>query len=398
MPDILDGTGLQTKDLTTLISELEAGFKAIYGNDINVSSNSPDGQLVNIFAQAGIDIRELLTDVYNSYNPDTASGALLDQRVVINNIIRKAGTYTIQPVALTVDTAVSLEGLDTDIDDPEGSGYTVADDSGNEFILVDTQSLAIGTHTVNFRAKNIGLVETTIGTITNAVTVVLGVITINNAVVATTTGQNEETDAQLRVRRANSVSNASNGYLNGLLGTALDLEGVSEVKIYENVTDAVDADGIPAHGIWLIAEGGANDDIGNTIYEKKSFGCNMKGVVEVDIITPSGGTFTAKFDRPVSEDLYIRFDLQPSIAGTAYDLNNIKDCMVAGLDYTIGQVAETSRATVAIINCFASLGVDGVPLNVEVSVDGTAWVDYLETVLKNGQHVLDATRITITEL
>lgn len=398
MPDLLNGNGLQTKSLSEIVTELENGLKAIYGDDINVESNSPDGQLINIFAQSAVDLRELLTEVYNSFDPDQASGRLLDQRVTINNIQRKGGTYTITPIEIVTDRTVNLTGLDADFNDPNGTGYTVADDSGNEFILIDSQTLVAGTHTVNFRARQVGQVETTVGTIVNPVTIVLGVTNVNNPSAALSTGQDEETDAQLRTRRAASVANASAGYLNGLLGTVLELDGVSEAVLYENVTNVVDADGIPAHGIWLVVEGGANTDIADAIYGKKSYGANMKGDVTVDITTASGDTFTAKFDRPVAEDLYVRFDLQPVVEGTVFDLDAIKEYLVDNLDYTIGQYASTARVTSVAYEGINALGNGGVPLNVEISTDGVVWEDYIETATKDGQFVLDTTRITITEL
>ena len=398
MPDDLNGNGLQTKTLTEIVTELEDGLKVIYGTDINVESNSPDGQLINIFAQSAIDIRELITETYNSFNPDTATGRLLDQRVTINNIIRNAGKYTITPIEIIVDRTVNLSGLGADFNDPNASGYTVADDSGNEFLLIDDQALTSGTHTVNFRAKEIGQVETTVNTITNPVTIVLGVTSVDNPSGALSIGTDEESDAQLRVRRQKSVALSSSGYLNGLLGTTLALDGVTEAKIYENVTNAVDSDGIPAHGIWLIVEGGSSSDIGNAIYSKKSYGANMKGTVEETITTVSGAIFTAKFDRPVAENLHIRFDIQKTDASAVFDQSAIKSDMVSNLVYKIGQASDTSSVTVSAINAINNTGGGGVPVNVEISNNGSTWVDYLEVATLDSQFTLDVSRITITEL
>ena len=219
MADIINENGLQLKTLNEIISDLETGFKNIYGQDINVESDTQDGQTINLLSQTLADLRSLANDVYQSFNPDTASGAVLDQRVAINNIERKAGTFTIAPVEITVDRTVTLAGLDANFNDVNATGYTVQDDAGNQFILVDTTVLTPGTTSLNFRAREIGEVEVLTDTITNAVTVVLGVTSINNPSGVIETGQNEETDTELRIRRQQSVANASNGYLNGLLGS-----------------------------------------------------------------------------------------------------------------------------------------------------------------------------------
>lgn len=398
MPDILDSQGLTIKTRAEIVSDLQDSFRSIYGSDINLDQNSPDGQLIGILAQQAVDIRELLSSVYNSFNPDRAVGVQLDERVSINNIQRRGGTFTVQPITLTVDRTVTLQGLDANYNDVNATGYTVQDNSGNQFILIDSETLTAGTYSRNFRAKNLGLVETTVGTITNPVTIVLGVTSINNPSGALEIGQNEETDAELRLRRQYSVSISSEGYLNGLLGAVLNLDGVSDAKVYENVTNITDADGIPAHSTWLIVEGGANTDIANVYYEKKSAGSGMRGDVEVDITTASGNIITMKFDRPVAKDLYIQFDIQPTIAGTVFDLAAIKQYLVDNLEYNIGSFADTSTITAQAIAAIAATSGGGVPLNVEISDDGITWADFLEVTTLDEQWTLDVTRITITEI
>lgn len=398
MADLLDSTGLQTKTLSDIVTDLTNGLKEIYGNDINVEQNSPDGQLINIIAQQGVDIRELIMEVYNSFDPDRASGRVLDERVAINNIERLGGTFTIQPVEITVDRTVTLQGLDGDFNDPDGQGYTVQDDAGNEFILIDTVVLTAGTHSKNFRAKEIGRVETIVGTIINPVTIVLGVTDIENTVAPLELGQNEETDVELKIRRGLSVAIVSSGYLDGLRAYLLNLDGVSEAIVFENPTDSIDADGIPAHGIWVIVEGGANTEIAEAIYSKKSYGADMKGDTIVNVTTASGDIFQAKFDRPTAQALHIKFQIQPTISGASFNQTAIKEYIEENLIYNIGSPAETSRITCLILEALEATGGQGVPINVKVSDDSITWVDYLPTPDLDDQWTVSMADIDITEL
>lgn len=398
MTDSFNASGLTIKTLNEIVTDLETGMRDIYGSDINLDQNSPDGQMLNLYAQAAIDLRELLVSINNSFSPDQVTGVLQDQRYALNGLQRQGGTYTIVPIDVTVDRTVDLDGLDADFNDINGEGYTIQDNAGNEFILIDSIQLTAGTTTVNFRARQIGEVNTTVGTITNPVTIVLGVTSVTNSSGAIQTGQDQETDAEFRVRRSLSVSIASDGYLNGIFASLSNLDGVTDVKVFENVTDSIDADLIPAHGIWCIVEGGANTDIANIIYNKKSAGANMKGATEVNVTTESGVVFTAKFDRPSAEDLYIRFDIQPDGSGAVFDQAAIKANMVANLTYNINQVAETSAVTAAAKTAIDATGGGGFAVNVEISDDGVSWVDYLQTASKSGQWTLDVSRITITEL
>ena len=111
MADSIDSNGLQVKTANEITSDLKTGFKTIYGADINLDSNTPDGQLVGIMAQIAVDLRELLVAINNSFDPDQAQGVLLDQRCAINNVVRQGGTYTVQPIDVTVSTTTTLSGL-----------------------------------------------------------------------------------------------------------------------------------------------------------------------------------------------------------------------------------------------------------------------------------------------
>lgn len=396
MPDLLDATGLTVKTRDEIVAELETGLRGIYGQDINLDQNSPDGQIVGIIAQQAVDIRELAVQINNGFNPDKAMGRSLDERTTINNIERAGATFTTINITLTCDRTVNLQGLDDSFSDINGTGYTVQDNAGTQFILIDTVTLIAGTYTLLFRAKNIGRVETIIGTITNPVTVVIGVTAINNPTAAVSIGQNEETDAQLRTRRSRSVSISSNGYLNGLLGLILSLDGVIDAKLYENYSNVTDSNGIPPHCTWLIADGGSNADIGSSIYERKSYGCDMKGDVEVNIITASNSLFVAKFDRPTSENIYIKFEIKRTNPIHIFDLPSIKNYIEQNVLYTIGEYAETSRLTTQAVLGIAEQGGGGVPINMEISSNGVTYVDYLPVSSLDSKWVIDATNIIIS--
>lgn len=396
MPDSFDANGLTVATLTEITTALQVDMRLIYGADINVDQNSPDGQMIGIFAQAAEDIRELAVEINNGFDPDQAQGTILDQRVAINNISRKGGTFTIQPIDITVSETVFLQGLDSAFNDINGTGYTIQDDAGNQFILIDSITLTAGTSAVDFRAQAIGEVETIVNTITNPVTIILGVTAVNNSVGALSVGQNEETDAQLRQRRQQSVAIATAGYLNGLLAAVLDLPGVTDAALYENVSNNTDADGIPGHGIWLIVEGGADTDIADTIYAKKSYGCNMFGAVAINITTASGEIFTALFDRPVAAPLYIRFNVKKYTATAVIDTASLKQYLVDNLDYSIGELAETSEITAEARDGLIAQNGQGAAVDLVISKDGISYTDFITAPTKGSKWAIDVSRISIT--
>lgn len=396
MPDIIDENGLTVSTAAEITSRLVAGFKAIYGNSINVDSNSPDGQRIGIYTQASVDIRELAVSVNNNFDPDQAQGVILDQRVTINNIKRVGGTYTIQPIDIITNATVNLQGLDAEFNDVNGTGYTIQDSAGNEFILQDSVTLTAGTNTLNFRSKTIGAVDVPINTITTPVTIVIGVVSVNNSSAAITVGQAQEADPQLRTRRQRSPAINSTGYLNGLRAALLDLDGVTEAEVYENNTDSTDIHGTPEHCIWVVVAGGANSDIGNLIYAKKSDGCSMRGAVTFDIITASNSLFVAKWDVPLAEPLYINFTIKRTTPGFVFDETAIKAYMADHLIYNIGAFAETASITAVASAGILSQGGGGVAVLVEISDDNISFTDYLDAATLKSQFTVDPANIDIT--
>lgn len=297
--------GLETSTQQDLITQITDSMKLIYGDDINVEQSTPDGQWLMIFVQFYIDYLDLLTQVYTSMDPDQAFGKTLDQRVAYNGIQRQAGTYTITPVSLTTTQSVSLPGLDQDAVPP----YTVSDNQGNKWNLIESVNILVpGTDSFNFRSAVPGRVLTTPNTITNPVTIILGVTTINNPDGYLVLGINEETDAQLRVRRVKSVSFASQGYLSALLAALENISGVTSSFVYENNSATTDMDGTPSHTIWVIVAGGSAQAIATAIYQKRNAGCGMRGAQTYTIIQKDGSPFIVKWDDVESETLYIQFD------------------------------------------------------------------------------------------
>lgn len=399
MADSLNENGLTLSTFNELLDFVQSSMTDIYsvdGNNINFDSSTPDGQFTNILAQIGSDIREVVREVYNSFDPDKCSGVVQDSRYAINYLTRKGGTFTVQNIDITATKTVTLDGLDSAYNDTNASSYTVSDNAGNNWYLIDTTTITSGTTSLPFRAQNMGLVQPTIGTLTNQVTKVLGITSVNNSVAPTTLGENQESDEEFRIRRNRSTAiNGQNNY-DAMTGQLLALDGVTDVKVHVNNTSSTDSTNTPAYTIWAIIEGGANTDIANIIYQNGS-GLDTRGSVTVNTVTVSGEQFTVNFDRVNPVSLYIQFDLK-NTSGINITESVIKNYIVENLTYTLGSPAETSSITEIAQNALLTLGSGLYALNVEVSTDGSTWTDYIASASLQNKFVVDATRITITEV
>lgn len=402
MPDIFNDNGLQVATSTEIQTELENGYKNIYGNDIAIGSNTQDGQLIAIYTQMATDLREMIMEVFNSFNPTLCRGRIQDVRYALNDITRKGGTYTIVPITIEVNKTVTLQGLDANFYDVNATSYAIADDSGNQYFLIDTATLTSGTYTLPFRAQNIGLVQPVLNTITNQVTIVNGVLSVNNASAPTTYGENQETDDEFAIRRERSPENKSQNSIDSILGQLLELDGLTQAAVYNhdyaNYPSTTDADGIPLGYIWVIAEGGSNAEIATVIYANMA-GSGTKGSVSVNVPTASGQVLGINFDRPIAVPLYIKFDYQHTSSETEFiNENAIKQYIVDNLQFKINQYADTSAIVpIAQQGILASGGI-GVCNDLQISTDGSNWYEFIDSATKQDIFTIDVANITITEV
>ena len=387
MSNYVDSTGLNLESLTDIVTQLEDGFKAIYGTDINIDANSPDGQMINLFAQAKADLLECIAQVYASFDPDQASGAVLDQRLSINGIKRRGATFTRVNVVVTTDRGLTLLGKDT-----SATPFTISDGSGTRFVLEETATLTTGANTLIFAAENAGNVQTLLNTLTNIETITLGVLSVNNPTSPVTQGVDEETDTEVKIRRKQSISLPALGALNATLAALFAVDGVTDAIVYENTGTTTDANGIPAKSIWAIIDGGTNADIANAIYSKRNAGCGMKGTQLVSINQLNGVPFVVKFDRPVYENLYIALTITSKNVNHTIDDAYLKQKIYEGIVLKIYEPADYTAITTLVktLDPLAVVTAGG------VSKTAGSYVGYVYPTTIQNRFLLSTTRIAIT--
>ena len=133
--DQITSAGLTIASLQDRINTLTSGWQTIFGSDINIAPDTPDGQVINLVAEMVQDAAELIQQVNAMMDPDQAVGTIVDARVAINNIQRQGGTYTTTNITVVTSGAVTLPGLDQSAQ----QAFTVADNAGTQWVLQTTQ-------------------------------------------------------------------------------------------------------------------------------------------------------------------------------------------------------------------------------------------------------------------
>ena len=220
-------------------------------------------------------------------------------------------------------------------------------------------------------------------------TVLAGVIGVTNPANNYITGATGESDSEFRLRRNQTVASPSQGFEDSLQGQLLNLDNVTEAKVYSNRTGSTQ-NGIPAHTVWVIVEGGSSVEIGQAIYANVPPGIPMKGTQSVQVQRPSGATETVYYDTPTAVNLYVKMDVQ-WISGNI-DTDYIKS-QLALQTFNIGQSAEGVNLASVVKDVVTT---NGSPYNVLVSKDNVNWSEIVTPTNLDEYFTISATNVSIT--
>lgn len=152
-------------------------------------------------------------------------------------------------------------------------------------------------------------------------------------------GRNIESDAALRLRREEVLRVGGAGTLEALRAKVLLVDGVTQVYIFENTDLVTDAAGLPGKSFEVVALGGTDQDIADTIWEFKPTGIEPYGSSSAVVTDSQGFTHTMYFSRPTNVPIY--FDLSAEVNEDTYPLDGddqIKQQIVDfGNTLTIGE-------------------------------------------------------------
>ena len=291
----LTGAGFDRTRLDERLAELEAQARAIFGADLDLDPDTLDGQLLGVFAESISNLDQLAEDTYHSFNPNSATNRALSRLVMLNGIKRIEGTYSTVDVLLVGQQGTLI---------PAGSLIRSTASAAQFKTMADLTINVTGQGTVSCKAVVKGAMAAPTASLTKIDSPRFGWHTSTNLAPAIL-GRNEETDEQLRIRRAKSTSTPAQSIVDALYGAISNIPEVLQAAVYENFTGAVDTNGQAPHSINAIVEGGLSADIVNQIYLKKTSGVTLVGAQSAVATDIQGHPHTIKFDRPVTTNIYV---------------------------------------------------------------------------------------------
>lgn len=365
----INANGFKADSFIEILTRLSTELKNIYGQDINLDQDTPDGQLVGINTTIISDLQDLALYIYNAMDPDFAEGVNLDRLLKLLARTRLPATKSTVDINLTLNRDAIIPIT-----------YTVSDSNGQNWQITSEQTLTAGTHLVTFESVEYGMITAESNTITQQVTIMTEIDSLTNPADAVS-GRDEESDQELRERRNKILEVNAYSTLGSIVGKLLTLDNVVDVCPYENKTSIYDSEkDINAHSYWLIVKGGEIDQITETIVKDKTGGTGLKGELEgtyiENFVTQSGKNrqivHTVNFDRPTEKEIYLKFNVKRRVLTQSIDMDNIKNT----LTNKVFQIAENVTVTELYATIYSAAS-NFIATDLQVSRDNITFVDNL---------------------
>lgn len=366
-------------------SEIKGAFQSVFtnalGTDLNLDDSTPQGVLIDdLTTEKQLDNSQLLYFM-NQMNPDTASGVFQDAIGMLYNVQRKPATASIANCICVGVAGTVLNGINT------GNPATAQSVNGDIFQCVNTVTIPASGQTaeIPFICTETGEKPVGANTVNSIYQKVIGWDAVNNPN-GGTLGTEVESREAFEERRKQSLALNATGSLGAVKAALLNVEGVTDVFVYENDGDSsLTYRGVTmgAHSIYTCIQGGVADDIGEAIYSSKSAGCDTNGSNTATYYdTFTGVTYSYNYTTPTPVPIYIQVNVSSAVSDTVKSqireelVNNFYGTSDSNeIKITIGDTIYASRFSAVISN----LNISGLLLkSVKVSKDGTNWYDLID--------------------
>lgn len=307
----ITSNGFVGKTLIQYKTEIESEYLSI-DSQWNIRPESIDGSAISINSEMYANLDDEVGLAYSACDPDTATGQSLVNLAAISGSPRKLGTHS---------TATIYLG---------GVAGTVVN-AGSKVRNKATGTLWTTQHQVSIPSEVIaqcderGAKTAGAGELSIIATPIGGWQSATNSNAADL-GRDDESIAELRVRRSNSVSKPGSNQVDNIYGEVASLDGITHLKVDENYSKVTDSNGLDPNSEIIIASGGDDHEIAAAIARKKNPGCGLNkdngsfsGQVVVQTTTPleeytadngkvmtiGGSPFTAVFFRAQAKSVYV---------------------------------------------------------------------------------------------
>ena len=273
-------SGVIMADTSSIKSEIEAVFKYVFGENVDLTAETPLGRLVEMWTLTLAQFSRITAQNANQTNLNYSSGIYLDAVASLFRLKRKAATRTRIPVILTgvKDAVVPAGAAMTSVG---GVGFTLESD-----VTIGEDGKASGIAV----ADEPGAVTVAVNELNRMDSSIVGWYGVNNPHYDPnySVGGLVESDADFRNRIAASRHTGS-GFISSIKHAVDSVDGVTDSVIVENDTGVVqEVDGIEMspHSVFVCVDGGDSQSVAEAIFAGKSAGCAYTRIGSGNVNSP----------------------------------------------------------------------------------------------------------------
>ncbi|UBF22613.1 baseplate J-like protein [Halorubrum tailed virus 25] len=313
----------------------------VFGPDLNNDEKAVIRLLYIPVARLLADSQNDLRTVLDSAQLKYAEGRALELLTALIGVRRRPATKSAGTAEFKRETAASV-----DYTLPRGTKIQTDSVNPVQFETTELATLPAGQTSVSgvpIRAIKSG-VRSNVGS--NSLTVMTnpppGIESVTNPE-QTTGGTDAEDDDDLRARAKSELSDGMRGTARGIRNQLVKMPTVKSVRLYINDGETTDGAGIPPQHTECVVEGGADQDVGQTIWDSKGAGDGTHGgahgtAVTVQADIGNGQTHPVDFSRPNVVQIYFDVDLSTNNKYEGDD--EVRDAIVEYVGGTITSGAD----------------------------------------------------------
>lgn len=278
--------GFVVPNTDEIITALNSGMLAYVSSDFDTDPDSPDGQVIGVFARQLALVWEALGRLHDSNNPDNAEGELLVEVSKLSGTVKQGPQPTTVQALCQLSSGTTLE-----------AGVAMASVFNHpELLFTPAQTYtatADGYVTLDFVCTDTGPTPVPVHTLTVITTPITGWLSVTNAA-AGVLGNNGDTDTILRARRDAELSATGSTTGPAIRADVLAIgPDVISCEVLVNTTNATNTDGVPAHSFEVVVYHDGTLDLtslARTIWNNQAAGIMSSGSTHITFVDETGAT------------------------------------------------------------------------------------------------------------
>lgn len=212
------------------------------------------------------------------------------------------GIIALQDISVSVEDAVLIL-KESDIS------------KSNIVILSDNLTSVEVTTIIQFETEEYGSIKLPRNSISQIITNVNGLASVSNKL-DPLLGRLQEADWEARQSYIQKTFFRSSAMIESIVSALLNnVVGIESATGYQNDTSEIDANGLAPHSIEIIVDGGSQDEIVQTILEKKAAGIQTNGNIVNTVPGINGEPIEIRFSRPEYLFLWLKVELKQVTLG-----------------------------------------------------------------------------------